>query len=66
MRPRTRQFLRPLSPYAFDRSTDFSFSKNRWIEEKKWPNNVLTMNMRIGINTGEMVTGNMGSKLHMN
>ena len=24
------------------------------------------MKMRIGINTGEMVTGNMGSKLHMN
>ena len=24
------------------------------------------MNMRVGINTGEMVTGNMGSKQHMN
>ena len=39
----------------------------------KWKSNnrysfkeILDMKMRIGINTGEMVTGNMGSKLHMN
>ena len=41
--------------------------KKKWANEKnKWPDDVLKMNMRIGINTGEMVTGNMGSKLHMN
>jgi adenylate cyclase len=41
--------------------------KKRWEQgEKNWPNSVLNMDMRIGINTGEMVTGNMGSKLNMN
>ena len=41
--------------------------KKKWMNQKyKWPDDVLKMNMRIGINTGEMVTGNMGSKLHMN
>jgi len=41
--------------------------KNRWKKEKnRWPNSILNMNMRIGINSGEMVTGNMGSDLHMN
>ena len=41
--------------------------KKRWKKQKnKWPEDVMNMNMRIGINTGEMVTGNMGSKLHMN
>ena len=41
--------------------------KNRWKKQgDKWSSNVLNMNMRIGINTGEMVTGNMGSSLNMN
>ena len=40
--------------------------KNRWKQQNKWSNNILNMNMRIGINTGEMVTGNMGSKVNMN
>ena len=33
---------------------------------KKWPEDVLKMKIRIGVNSGEMVTGNMGSKLNMN
>ena len=41
--------------------------KKRWQKrENKWPESVLNMQMRIGVNTGEMVTGNMGSKLNMN
>ena len=35
-------------------------------EEQKWPNSVKNMKHRIGINTGNLVTGNMGSKLQMN
>ena len=39
----------------------------KWSSEgDKWPEIVHTMKMRIGINTGEMVTGNMGSKHFMN
>jgi len=39
----------------------------KWKEAgDKWPNLVHNMKMRIGINTGDMVTGNMGSDYHMN
>ena len=38
-----------------------------WASEgDKWPEIVHSMKMRIGVNTGEMVTGNMGSKHFMN
>jgi adenylate cyclase len=39
----------------------------KWKSEgDKWPGIVSSMKMRIGINSGDMVTGNMGSKHHMN
>ena len=39
----------------------------KWKNEgNKWPLLAQNMKMRIGLNTGEMVTGNMGSKHHMN
>ncbi|PXA03266.1 hypothetical protein DDZ13_12635 [Coraliomargarita sinensis] len=34
-----------------------------WAQEGKWPEKVLKMRTRIGINTGEAVIGNMGSKM---
>ena len=41
--------------------------REKWAKEgNKWPSIVHNMRMRIGINSGEMVTGNMGSKSRMN
>ena len=41
--------------------------KKKWrLEGDKWPDLVKNMQHRIGINTGYLVTGNMGSELQMN
>jgi len=41
--------------------------RHKWHEEgDKWPKLVQKMHMRIGINTGNMVVGNMGSAMRMN
>src|SRR3989339_935152 len=41
--------------------------RNKWTKEgDKWPAIVHNMRMRIGINSGEIVTGNMGSASRMN
>ena len=64
-------FMKEHAKNALDTGVDLQNNllllKKRWAQsEKKWPDSVLNMNMRIGINTGEMVTGNMGSNLNMN
>jgi len=37
-----------------------------WAKEGKWPEKVLEMRTRIGINTGQAVIGNMGSEMRFN
>jgi len=38
----------------------------KWGPEDKWPKIVHEMKMRIGVNSGEIVVGNMGSAMRMN
>ncbi len=39
---------------------------NHWKEEGGWPEIVINMQHRIGLSSGEVVTGNMGSNVRMN
>jgi len=52
-------------PGAPDRNTK-GLPPGEWAPGDKWPEIVHRMRMRIGINTGEIVVGNMGSAMRMN
>ena len=43
-----------------------NISPKEWTPGDKWPKIVHNMMMRIGINSGEIVVGNMGSRMRMN
>jgi adenylate cyclase len=52
---------------ALDMQSSLDELRVKWTDEgDKWPQIVHEMRMRIGINSGEIVTGNMGSKSRMN
>jgi len=40
--------------------------REKWRNEDDWPEIVYSMQHRIGLNSGRMVTGNMGSEMRMN
>ena len=40
--------------------------RSKWKNENDWPEIVYSMQHRIGLNSGQMVTGNMGSEMRMN
>ena len=40
--------------------------RQKWLGENDWPDIVYSMQHRIGLNCGKMVTGNMGSQMRMN
>tara|TARA_B100000674_G_scaffold247379_1_gene203917 strand:+ start:4953 stop:7304 length:2352 start_codon:yes stop_codon:yes gene_type:complete len=44
----------------------FKELKKKWSIEDKWPDSIKNMKHRVGVNTGNLVTGNMGSSLQMN
>ncbi len=52
---------------AIDMQNKLLALRKKWMAEgKKWPKVVHEMHMRIGINTGDIVTGNMGSSMRKN
>ncbi|WP_421902916.1 CHASE2 domain-containing protein [Maridesulfovibrio sp.] len=48
-----------------DRNTK-NFPEEQWANGEKWPKVVHNMRTRIGVNSGEIVVGNMGSSMRMN
>jgi adenylate cyclase len=54
-----------LLPDQEERNTK-NIPPDQWAPDDKWPRVVHDMKMRIGINSGEIVVGNMGSSMRMN
>lgn len=50
---------------SIDMQKSLAKLREKWSKEPHWPKIVHSMQMRIGLNTGPMVVGNMGSKTRM-
>ena len=51
---------------ALDMDKKLTAMRKKWASEKDWPELVHNIRHRVGLNTGDMVTGNMGSSMRMN
>ncbi|MBT3618775.1 MAG: CHASE2 domain-containing protein [Candidatus Marinimicrobia bacterium] len=51
---------------ALDMETKLIELRKKWESEGDWPDIVHNMHHRVGLNSGDMVTGNMGSAMRMN
>ena len=51
---------------ALEMEKKLEIMRSEWASEGDWPELVHNIRHRIGLNTGEMVTGNMGSSMRMN
>jgi class 3 adenylate cyclase/CHASE2 domain-containing sensor protein len=52
---------------ALQMQTKLKELRNKWsMQGERWPTEVHEMRCRIGVNSGRMVTGNMGSNMRMN
>lgn len=51
---------------ALDMAKRLDELREKWRNEEDWPDIVHNMQHRVGLNSGDMVTGNMGSTMRMN
>ena len=51
---------------AIEMDKKLEIMRSKWASEGDWPELVHNIRHRIGLNSGEMVTGNMGSSMRMN
>jgi len=51
---------------ALEMETRLIELREKWVSEGDWPDIVHNMHHRVGLNSGDMVTGNMGSSMRMN
>ena len=51
---------------ALEMETRLNELREKWVSEGDWPDIVHNMHHRVGLNSGDMVTGNMGSSMRMN
>ena len=51
---------------ALEMDKKLKMMREKWTEEGDWPELVHNIRHRVGLNSGDMVTGNMGSSMRMN